>query len=337
MKIDLLKHLGNIDQIAGIRVSTLRHGRGAGMDIAEFYNAAGLRFTVLPDHCMDLNDLSYKGINLSFQSKNGLVSGASFESSPNSFCDEWPGGMLATCGLDNVGDGYDDGEIYPTHGRIASIPADHFGTSAGWQGDEYVLRATGQMQQSRLFGRNLLLERTLQTTLDSKRITLTDRLTNREPEDEPFMLLYHFNFGYPLLTEKSVIYPSKTTVQPRGEHSMDPLHMTPPVDGQPEEFFQHITTGETASCAIVNPSLHLGAFIRFDTEHLPYFGQWKNMRSHDYVLAIEPCNCFGRGRRQEINDGTIATIKAYSTLEFHLELGVLDGDAEIAEYLKENL
>ena len=95
MNIDLLKHLGNINQIAGIRVSTLRRGRGVGMDIAEFYNAAGLRFTVLPDRCMDLNDLSYKGINLSFQSKNGLISGASFESSPGSFCDEWPGGMLA--------------------------------------------------------------------------------------------------------------------------------------------------------------------------------------------------------------------------------------------------
>ena len=336
MNIELLKRLGNIDQIAGIRVSTLRHGRGSGMDIAEFYNAAGLRFTVLPDRCMDLNDLSYKGINLSFQSKNGLISGASFESSPGSFCDEWPGGMLATCGLDNVGEGYDDGDIYPTHGRIASIPADHFGTSAGWQGDEYVLCATGQMQQSRLFGRNLLLERTLQTTLNSKSITLTDRLTNREPEDEPFMLLYHFNFGHPLLTEESVIYHTKTTVQPRGEHSKDHLHMTPPVDGQPEEFFQHITTGKNAACAIVNPALHLGAYIRFDTENLPYFGQWKNMRSHDYVLAIEPCNCFGKGRRQEIEEGTIATIKAYSTLEFRLELGVLDGDEEIAKYIEEN-
>lgn len=336
MNIDLLKHLGNINQIAGIRVSTLRRGRGVGMDIAEFYNAAGLRFTVLPDRCMDLNDLSYKGINLSFQSKNGLISGASFESSPDSFCDEWPGGMLATCGLDNVGEGYDDGDIYPTHGRIASIPADHFGTSASWQGDEYVLCAIGQMQQSRLFGRNLLLERTLQTTLDSKSITLTDRLTNREPEDEPFMLLYHFNFGYPLLTEESVIYHTKTTVQPRGEHSKDHLHMTPPVDGQPEAFFQHITTGKTAACAIVNPALHLGAYIRFDTENLPYFGQWKNMRSHDYVLSIEPCNCFGRGRRQEIEDGTIATIKAYSTLEFRLELGVLDGDEEIAKFIEEN-
>ena len=226
MNIQLLKRLGNIEQIAGIRVATLRHGRGAGLDIAEFYNAAGLRFSVVPGRCMDLFDLSYKGMNLSFQSKNGLISGASFESAPNSFCDEWPGGMLATCGLDNVGEGYDDGAIYPTHGRIASIPADHFGTTAGWEGEDYVLRAAGQMQQTRLFGRNLLLERTVQTTLYSSALTITDRLTNREPEDEPFMLLYHFNFGYPLLNDglRDLYFPDEGGAQKRAlnrPHSYD--------------------------------------------------------------------------------------------------------------------
>ena len=53
MDVQLLKHLGNIDQIAGIRESRLTSGRGEGIAIAEFYNAAGLRFTVLPDRGMD--------------------------------------------------------------------------------------------------------------------------------------------------------------------------------------------------------------------------------------------------------------------------------------------
>ena len=74
MNIQLLKQLGNIDQIAGIRESQLLRGRGEQIHIAEFYNAAGLRFTVVPDRCMDLFDFSYKGINFAFQSKNGLTS-----------------------------------------------------------------------------------------------------------------------------------------------------------------------------------------------------------------------------------------------------------------------
>ena len=49
MNVSLLKQLGNIDQIAGIRESVLLRGRGEQIHIAEFYNAAGLRFTVVPD------------------------------------------------------------------------------------------------------------------------------------------------------------------------------------------------------------------------------------------------------------------------------------------------
>ena len=74
MNVSLLKHLGNIDQIAGVRESQLLRGRGEQIQIAEFYNAAGLRFTVVPDRCMDLFDFSYKGVNLAFQTKNGLTS-----------------------------------------------------------------------------------------------------------------------------------------------------------------------------------------------------------------------------------------------------------------------
>lgn len=333
MDVSLLKHLGNISQLAGVRESTLRRGRGAGLDIAEFYNAAGLRFTVVPDRCMDLYDLSYKGVNLSFQSKNGLVSGAYTEPLPNAFSDQWPGGMLVTCGLDNVGGGYIHEDILPTHGRIGALPADSFGVSATWEGENYMLRANGAVRQTRLYGRNLLLERTIETSLFGNSLTITDRLTNCEPSDEPFMLLYHCNFGYPLLTKDSLVYTSKTDVAPRGAISTDPIRMLPPIDERPEEFYQHTAKTEIAYGALVNPALHLGAYVRFDTKNLPYFGEWKNMRSHDYVLAIEPCNCFGKGRETEIAENTIARIGAYETLRFTIEIGVLDGDDAIAAFL----
>ena len=90
MNVSLLKQLGNIDQIAGIRESVLLRGRGEQMHIAEFYNAAGLRFTVVPDRCMDVFDLSYKGVNLSFQSKNGLTSPQAYTPADGEFAEQWP-------------------------------------------------------------------------------------------------------------------------------------------------------------------------------------------------------------------------------------------------------
>ena len=87
MNIELLKKLGNIDQLAGIRETKLLRGRGEDIQLAEFYNAAGLRFSVVPDRCMDLWDLSYKGINLSFQSKNGLTSPQAYTPADGEFAD----------------------------------------------------------------------------------------------------------------------------------------------------------------------------------------------------------------------------------------------------------
>ena len=133
MNVELLKQLGNIGQIAGIRESQLLRGRGEGIAIAEFYNAAGLRFTVVPDRCMDLFDLSYKGVNLGFQSKNGLTSPQAFCPSDGEFSEQWPGGMLVTCGLGNVGGHATNGGQFPTHGRISHVPAQNFGTETYWE------------------------------------------------------------------------------------------------------------------------------------------------------------------------------------------------------------
>lgn len=329
MDIQLLKQLGNITQLAGIRQSVL----AGGQSLAEFYNAAGLRFTVLPDRCMDIYELSYRGINLSFHSKNGLRAGGL--PLPQAFCDDWPGGMLYTCGLDNVGGGYVDDAIYPTHGRISGSPAMHFSAQAYWQNDTYTLTAKGDMHQTRLYGRHLCLTRSIRTSLYAKSLHLNDTLTNLEPADEPFMLLYHFNFGYPLLHAKSLLFTSSADMTPRNALSTDPRHMRAPQDGRGEEFYLYRAEGESAWGLLVNPELELGAYIAFDTANLPYFAAWKNMRSHDYVLAIEPCNCIGAGRKTELASEQIARIQAYGSLSYDLELGVLDGKQEIRAFLEE--
>lgn len=335
MDISLLKKLGNIEQIAGIREAKLLRGRGEGISVAEFYNAAGLRFTVVPDRCMDLFDLSYKGVNLSFQSKNGLTSPQAFSAANGEFAEQWPGGMLVTCGLDNVG-GHDGNHgIFPTHGRISNVPAKNFGTETFWDGDRYVLRATGETHHTKMYSRHLSIRRTVETGLDEKKLHIHDVITNFEAEDEPYMLLYHFNFGYPLLQADSCVETSKADKSPMNEMSNDSFHMMDPVDGRGEELYFRTNLGDRACGVLYNERLELGAYIAFDTKNLPNFLQWKNMKSHDYVLAIEPCNTCGLNRHDAIEQGKIAVLPAYSSIENDIELGVLDGLDEIRSFLKQ--
>lgn len=334
MNIALLKKLGNIDQLAGIRETKLLRGRGEDIQLAEFYNAAGLRFSVVPDRCMDLWDLSYKGINLCFQSKNGLTSPQAYAAANGEFAEQWPGGMLVTCGLDNVGGHASEGGIFPTHGRTSHVPAKNFGTNTFWDGDNYVLRAAGEIHQTKMFSRHLSIRRTIETGLNDKVIKLHDVITNFEAEDEPYMLLYHFNFGYPLLSADSRVVTSKATVSPLNDMSHDPGNMMEPVDGRGEELYFYTGLGDRACGVIYNEVLELGAYIAWDTKNLPNFLEWKNMKSHDYVLGIEPCNTCGLNRDDATKAGKIAVLPAYSSVENHIELGVLDGLTEIREFVR---
>ena len=332
MDIDLLKKCGNIDQIAGIREARLLAGRGEGIRTAEFWTAAGLRFTLVPDCGMDLFDFSYKGINFSYQTKNGLTSPQAFSSANGEFTHQWPGGMMVTCGLDNVGGHGTKGGIFPTHGRFAFIPAKNFGTGAHWEGERYVLRATGEVHQSEMYGRHLSIRRTLETDLNGKSVHIHDVITNFEPTDEPVLLLYHINFGYPLLSEASMVDASKADLTPMNSVSADAVHMTGPIDGKGEELYMRTNFGPEAKAMIWNPDLALGAYVRFGTEHLPNLVEWKNMRSHDYVLALEPCNTYNLGRDRSIEENKVFYVPAYSSIENDLTIGVLDGMEEIEAF-----
>lgn len=335
MDIQLLKQLGNIDQIAGIREARLLHGRGEGMEIAEFYNAAGLRFTVLPDRNLDLLDLSYKGVNFSFQSKNGPVNGNSFRSEDGEFCEQWPAGMLVTCGLDNVGGELRADANYPAHGRISSIPAKHYGTETKWQGDNYVLRAFGETHQSKVFGHHLCVERTIQTGLYDKKLILHDKLTNFEAEDTPYMLLYHINFGYPIVRSDSQIKISKHVRHDVAELCDDFEHMSAPIDGIDEELYLFTDLGDKACGVIYNEALELGAYVAYDTKNLPNMLEWKRMKSHDYVAALEPCNTFCIDRQTAIKESKIAVLPAYSSIDNEIEIGILDGLSEIRSFISQ--
>lgn len=145
------------------------------------------------------------------------------------------------------------------------------------------------------------------------------------------MLLYHFNFGYPLLQADTLVEASKAERTPMNELSTDYHHMMAPVDGRGEELYFRTNLGSRACGVVYNERLELGAYVAFDTANLPNMVQWKMMKSHDYVLALEPCNTFGINRDEAAKEGKLAVLPAYASVENHLELGVLDGLTEIPE------
>ena len=161
-RAEILRRVGNVSQVASARHVVLADGRAKGVAAIDFDTGAGLRFTVLPDRGMDISAASYKGCNLVYLTPNGEVHPAYYEPQGAGWLRTFFGGLLTTCGLTTIGaPGRDGDEDLGLHGRYAAIPARQVCDRSRWEGDDYVLEASGVMDECQLFGDKLRLTRTV--------------------------------------------------------------------------------------------------------------------------------------------------------------------------------
>lgn len=333
---ELLKRLGSIQQMAYIRPVVYGGGRSAGMRACEVKNGP-LSYRVLADKCLDVAEFSYKGVNFNFLSKPGLQGPGHYDTNGDEALRSIMGGLFFTAGLENIcAPCKENGKDYPMHGRIRTTPAEHFCTDAFWEGDRYVLRASGEMREAELFGENLVLRRTIETCLGERSILVTDCVENEAYRPEPLMLLYHINIGYPLLDEGAELVAATRSVTARDAASQGHEDrwnvMDAPKDNEPEYVFIHDLAengdGKSAVC-VLNHKLQLGLRIEFTRKFLPYFMEWKSTASGDYVLGLEPSNSSVYGRPHHTKEGTLHTLEPFGRETNVLKFTVLDGAGEL--------
>ncbi len=319
-KTQLYRYTGNAGQLYGARRVQIAEGCAAGAQVIEVKTGGGLTFDILPDTGLDIGALCYKGVNISYLSKNGMDARCAFLPYETEFIHTFPGGMLYTCGLRSVGPANrDNGEWHPLHGRYHGLPASEVSVQVG----EDAITVSGVMTESALFGHVLKLRRTITAPLMAGSIVVEDTLENLTPRAEEIMLLYHFNFGYPMLDQAARLeLPERTSVTPRDENAKRglgrELGFTAPIDAEPEQVFFHTLPKHRAR--LVNPALGLAASLEWNGETLPVFAQWKSMASGDYVLGLEPSNCYIMGRNAEREHGTLRTLGGFSFIQTKLTL-----------------
>ncbi len=173
------------------------------------------------------------------------------------------------------------------HGRIANTGAEDVCVRQGWENGGYVISVSGKTREACLHAENYTLERKLETSLRSKEIKITDIIVNNSQYEQPLMLLYHINVGYPILDEGARFFSSKTRVLPNSPKAQeDPEGYRAaglPVLGIEEKCYFH-TLEETDGCrtaGIVNDKLQLAFYVRF--KNLNSFTQWKMENVCEYA------------------------------------------------------
>lgn len=322
------KKVGSMEQLAYARNIRYEEGRASGMRAVEV-KSGDVRFVVSRDKCMDITELSYKGIQLNFLSKPGLQNRQHYDSHGGEAQRSIMGGMFFTCGTDNVGT-YDEETCLPMHGTLRSTPAEHVCSDCFFEDGEYRIRISGQMRQAALFGENTLLRRTIETKLGARTIRVHDEFENQAFEAAPFMLLYHCNIGYPLLDEGArILIPSRYARlrEEKGRVELPWDRVEAPADGAPEQvFFHEVDAGADGLtyAAVVNEKLGIGLKVIYNKNQLPRFTEWKSMASGDYVVGLEPCNCYVHGRKWEQENGSLQMLGAGERRTVDLEFEILE-------------
>jgi hypothetical protein len=338
---DLLSHIGRLSQIGGISHFVHAEGKAKGTGTLRVRTARGLEFWVVPDKGMDIYEASFRGRSLCWHSPMGMVHPAYYSNRSLEWLKGFAGGLLTTCGLSTAGaPSNDQGEALGLHGSISNTPAEGVSWIEDWQQDDCSFRISGKVREASVHGPNLVLHRTITTSLNTASIAIHDVVENQGVRTTPLMILYHFNFGFPLLTPRSKIYAPSIKVEPVDDFSRATVDQwnffdSPEMGLGEKVYFHDMDGGSSGKTTVVLVSDQeepdYGVAMTYDSRTLPKFNQWKMTAANHFVMGLEPANCNTRGRQHERSQGSLQNLEPGESKEFSVELQVLDNEKSVKE------
>ena len=334
---ELEARIGRLEQVGGIRRLKLTEGHEAGVELIQVRTGAGLTYYVSPMRGLDISLTEFGDVPISWQAPNGDVHPAYYDARGMEWLRTAVGGLLMTCGLRQVGSSSEDrGESLGLHGRVHHLSARYVSVQGNWMDDEYEMVISGVIEETRIFGEYLRLTRTIRSRMGENNIQIKDKVENVGFEPTPHMILYHFNFGFPLMSEGTKLaFPSKQVVPREQETPLKSFNeWQKPAAGYQERVYYHediVPNNENWACAIIeNPKFPLSnggtcnLIVRLSwlTETLPRLVQWKMPGAGVHVLGIEPANCYVEGRAKERERGTLVILEPGQSLSYELKLEI---------------
>jgi hypothetical protein len=321
---------------AGFSVTkrTLQAGLRHGVDVIEVNNGA-FRFVVIPTRGMGIWRASLGEVQLGW---NSPVKGPVHPSlvrlwEPSGI--GWLDGfdeLLVRCGLESNGAPQFDAKgelVYPLHGKIANIPAHKVEVTVDGQTGE--IAVSGTVDEARLFGNKLRMVSTITTQLGRSGMTVADTITNLSAEQGELELLYHINFGPPLLEPGAKVVLPVAKVAPRDQVAVGNLAewdtYGPETPGSAEAvFFIDLAAqrdGHTQAL-LRNAAASQGVSLKFNRNQLPCFTLWKNRQAEadGYVTGLEPAINFPNVKSFEKQQGRVAVLQPGEARQFEIAIEV---------------
>jgi hypothetical protein len=196
------------------------------------------------------------------------------------------------------------------------------------------------VDESVLFGPQLRLETALETEAGSSRLTISDAVTNAGGQPAEIEVLYHTNFGPPLLEAGSRFVAPVREVAPNNGRSAEGISAWQAFEGPQRGFIEQCYLmelfGDDAGETVVllrNRAGDKGVSLGFNLEQLPHFTLWKNTQAEadGYVTGLEPGTSYPNLKTFERSQGRLITLQPGEVWEMRIELAVHDSVSAVSE------
>jgi hypothetical protein len=313
-----------------------RGGLSEGVQIVAIDNGA-LRFDVLPTRGMGLWKAWYHGDSV--EEHIGWTSPVrgpvhpGFVPLAESTGLGWLDGfdeLLVRCGLESNGapDFDDQGRLlFPLHGRIANRPAHRVDVLIDT--GEREIAVLGVVEETRFHFAKLRMESVIRTRIGSTTIDVRDEVINLSAQPVQIQMLYHVNFGRPLLDAGARVVTPADRVVPRDAHAAAAIdtwdgYAAAEAGFKEQVYFLklHANTDGQTQVLLKNRTGSRGAGLRFNTRQLPCFSLWKNTAADEdgYVTGLEPGTNFPNPRSFERQQGRVVSLPGGGSTSFELSL-----------------
>jgi galactose mutarotase-like enzyme len=253
--------------------------------------------------------------------------------------------MMVRCGLGNNGapDFDDNGQlVWPLHGRIANLPGSDVVVEL--DDDAGTISVSGIVNESRFHFYRLELATTISLSIDSDEIQIVDRVTNRSNRPATFQMLYHSNFGPPVLEAGAKFYGPVKKVAPRDDHAAKSIanwdtYAEADAGYAEEVFFMDVQADDNGQALVLvaNADQSVAASLRYEAQNLPCFTLWKNTVgvADGYVTGMEPGTNFPNPRSFEESKGRVVKLSAGESSTLEMSIGMLVGKSTISSAIDE--
>ncbi|HIL73047.1 MAG TPA: DUF4432 family protein, partial [Verrucomicrobia bacterium] len=208
-----------------INKRTLHGGKQEGVDLIEVDNGR-LQFRVIPTRGMSVLDVTMGDVRLGWNSPVKEVVHPGYINLHDRGGLGWLDGFnewLVRCGLSFAGHPGEDKFInnvgdeavmdLTLHGKIGNIPASDVIVAVDREAPHRI-RIRGRVHEVSFYGPNLEIWTEISTVPGSGAFRIRDVLTNNGTYDEEFQIIYHANFGRPLLGKGAKLLAASEKIVP---------------------------------------------------------------------------------------------------------------------------